>query len=90
MVCKNRKTKNGADVLLFVDKNRIYKVDKMSAAVENVLECVTTELRLGKKEKYHSELSSIDSFSSWVKETFTKTNGKKKSCPSVEILTSIF
>ncbi len=50
--------------------------------VENVLECVTIELLMEKKKNitvsclYRTPGSCIDSFNSWVEETFTKTNQK--------------
>ncbi len=57
MVCKNREVKNGGGVALFVDKNLIYKVvEKITTVVDNVLECVSIELLMGKKEKYLCEL----------------------------------
>ncbi len=57
MVCKNREVKNGGGVALFVDKNLIYKVvEKITTVVDNVLECVSIELLMGKKEKYLCQL----------------------------------
>lgn len=54
----------------------------MSMVVDNLLECVTTEICLKKKKNiivsciYRSPGSNIDTFKDWMEEAFTKTSQK--------------
>ena len=82
----NRKKVNkttGGGTALYVDKRLKYKiVEKMTAAIEDVCECVTVEIDMGKKKNiivscvYREPKSSIDIFKNLMEEMFTKTEQK--------------
>lgn len=57
MYCMNRRSKTGGEVAIFVDKSYSFKaMDNMSAAVDNVLECITIEIsRVNKKIAVYTE-----------------------------------
>lgn len=66
-----------------MDKNLKYKmVEKMTMVVDNILECVTIEISMGKEKNvivsciYRTPGSNTEIFKEWVDKTFTRTNQK--------------
>ncbi len=79
----DRQNKGGGGVAIFVDKTLNFRViDNMSAVVHNVLECISIEIYKEKKRNviisciYRAPGSSIELFSDWMEEMFSKLSHK--------------
>uniref|UniRef100_A0A8C7XUM2 Reverse transcriptase domain-containing protein n=1 Tax=Oryzias sinensis TaxID=183150 RepID=A0A8C7XUM2_9TELE len=79
----NRVNKKGGGVAIYVEKNTKFTViDKLSVAVDGILECLTVEIcnNSGKNViiscVYRSPGSSLEVFSDWMEKMFTSLNNK--------------
>lgn len=78
----NRKNKGGGGVALYVQKNPRFEVTQiMTNMVNNLLECVTTEIFKEKKNVivsclYRAPGTDSDRFKEWIEGMFLKSNNK--------------
>ena len=79
-ICVNREDKRSGGVALYVDQNLNYKIiDSMSTSITDLLECITIEIDMGKKQNitvscvYRAHDSCIETFKNVFEALFTKT-----------------
>lgn len=81
----NRQNKGGGGVALYVHKDVKYeRIELLTTAVDNVMECITIEISLeNAKNKtilisciYRAPDSNVDCFRDWVEEVYSKKSHK--------------
>ncbi len=83
LICMNRRNKSGGGVAMYVDLNYKYKVlENMSTVVDNVFECISTEINRANKKNiiisciYRTPGSNIDILQNWMEEHLSNINHK--------------
>ena len=80
----NRKNKRGGGVAIYVDSRLRYKIiENMTTAIDDVCECITIEIIMGKTMKnvyvscvYRAPENNIECFNRAMEQLFTKTGQK--------------